>query len=62
MLPLSVSVVSSHMYIATVLCRFCLVGKVSVVLSWGGSVFVSRLVEYWMDCYLKNVPVLAEFV
>ena len=47
MLVLSLSVVSSQMYIATVLCRFCLVGKVSVVLSLGGSLFVSRLVGYW---------------
>ena len=34
------SSVSSQMDIATVCVGSCLVGKVSVVLSWGGSLFV----------------------
>jgi len=36
------------MYITTVCVSSCLAGKVAVILSWGGSVFVSRLVGYWL--------------
>jgi len=41
------SVVSSQMYI-TLCVSSCLAGKVAMILSWGGSVFVSRLVGYWL--------------
>ena len=36
------------MYITTVCVSSYLAGKVAVILSWGVSVFVSRLVGYWL--------------
>ena len=42
------SVVSSQMCITAVCVSSCLAGKVAVILSWGGSVFVFRLVGYWL--------------
>ena len=42
------SVVSSQMYITTVCVSSYLAEKVAAILSWGGSVFVSWLVRYWL--------------
>ena len=42
------SVVPSQMYITTVCVSSCLAGKVAVILSWCGSVFVSWLDRYWL--------------
>ena len=42
------SVLSSQMHITTVCVSSCLAGKVVVVLSWGGSVFATRLVGSWL--------------
>ena len=39
---------SSQIYITIVCVSSCLAGKVAVILSWGGSVFVSRLLRYWL--------------
>ena len=43
------SAVSPQMYITTVCVSSCLDGKIAVILSWGRSVFVSRLVGYWLE-------------
>ena len=42
------SVLLSQMYITTVWVSFCLAGKVVVVLSWGRSVFATRLAGCWL--------------
>ena len=42
------SAVSSQMYITIVCVSSCLAAKGAWILSWGGSVFVSRLVGYWL--------------
>jgi hypothetical protein len=43
------SVLSSQMYITTGCVSSCLAGKIVVVLSWGGSLFATRLVGYWLE-------------